>query len=651
MYTIYKITSNSVVDFAAEELKKYLRMMMPEAGDVSIAYAPEAKGGYRLGLMSDFGLDTSEADDIELDDIVHIDTDDESGIIAGSNPRSVLLAVYRFLYYNGCRWLYPGVDGEYIPVQTVKGVRYHKLADCRYRGQCNEGAEYQQSMMDSIDFSPKIGLNVFMLEFDNPKCYYDSFYNHRYNEGNREPEPINPEITLQWKRQCETEMAKRGLQFHDMGHGWTAESFGISSTDGWKTDEENPIPEGMDQYLAMINGERKLYKGVALNTNFCMSNPEARALVVNRVVSYAKNHQNVDYLHIWLADASNNHCECEECKKRITSDWYIILMNEIDAALTENNLDTRIVYICYYDTIYPAETEKLNNPKRFSMLFAPITRSYVTPVSEKIEPIELKKYQRNNIERPRDINEFISYGKEWLARQHTNSMVYEYHFWIKQYYDLGVFSIAKVIYEDIKGYRANGFGGTIEDGSQRSFFPNGFAFYVYGATLFDTSLDFEQIKEDYFSHAYGEDWREVVAFLEGLGNLFNHQYLDGSLSANPAIGRFYNPKLAQNLRKVPAFVDAFETFVKAHKNMPKRVQTVSMRLLFRYLEYCKRVSEIFAVKCFGATDEAENLYKKFLNDFGKYELEMQLYYDQSNMAHAFNRNLVREKDNIPGMEL
>ena len=81
MYSINKITSNTVVDFAAEELKKYLRMMMPECGEIFIKYAPDAKDGFRLGLMSDFGLDTSEAKDLELDDILHIDTDAEGGVI------------------------------------------------------------------------------------------------------------------------------------------------------------------------------------------------------------------------------------------------------------------------------------------------------------------------------------------------------------------------------------------------------------------------------------------------------------------------------------------------------------------------------------------------------------------------------------------
>ena len=54
MYKIYKITSDAVVDFAAQELKKYLRMMMPRCGEVSVEYLPDAKDGFRLGLMQDF---------------------------------------------------------------------------------------------------------------------------------------------------------------------------------------------------------------------------------------------------------------------------------------------------------------------------------------------------------------------------------------------------------------------------------------------------------------------------------------------------------------------------------------------------------------------------------------------------------------------
>ena len=70
MLTINKICTSSPVDYAAEELKKYLRMMRPECGDIKISYDPSAKEGFRLGLMTDFGLDTSDAEDTELDDIL-----------------------------------------------------------------------------------------------------------------------------------------------------------------------------------------------------------------------------------------------------------------------------------------------------------------------------------------------------------------------------------------------------------------------------------------------------------------------------------------------------------------------------------------------------------------------------------------------------
>ena len=82
MYHIYKVVSNTVVDFAAEELKKYLRMMMPRSGDILIEYKPDAIEGFRLGLMENFGLSTAEeTQEPKLDDIVHIDTDEKGGVI------------------------------------------------------------------------------------------------------------------------------------------------------------------------------------------------------------------------------------------------------------------------------------------------------------------------------------------------------------------------------------------------------------------------------------------------------------------------------------------------------------------------------------------------------------------------------------------
>ena len=256
MIKISKASLSAPIDFAALELKKYLRMMMPDRDNYSVVYDPEAKEGYRLGLLSDFSLDASDVYDPELDDILYVDCDEVGGIIAGSNPRSVLLAVYEYLRRLGCRWLFPGVDGEYVPLCTTEPVRFRHKASMRYRGQCNEGSEYQRAMLDAIDFAPKVGMNVFMTEFFIPNCYYDSYYNHRNNENNRPPEPVTPEQVLQWKRECECEMEKRGLQFHDIGHGWTCEPLGISSLKNFVYDDE--LSPDARRFIALRDGKRTL---------------------------------------------------------------------------------------------------------------------------------------------------------------------------------------------------------------------------------------------------------------------------------------------------------------------------------------------------------------------------------------------------------
>ena len=635
MYKIYKIASNTVVDFAAEELKRYLRMMMPRCGEITITYDPQATDGFRLGLMEDFGLDTSEAEDIDLDDILHIDTDAEGGIIAGSNPRSVLLAVYKYLTINGCRWLFPGVDGEFIPIKPIEPVTFHKMADCRFRGQCNEGAESQQCMMETIDFSPKIGLNIYMMEFDIPKIYYDWYYKHYNNAENREPEPVSADTVLQWKRACETEIAKRGLQFHDMGHGWNAEAFGISSVGGWTKDEQNPIPEETRQYIAMMNGVRGLNNGVALNTNFCMSNPEARKIFTKCVCDYAELSTNVDYLHVWLADGSRNSCECDECRKKTPSDWYVVALNEIDEELTRRNLDTRIVFCVYSDTTHEPTTEHIKNPARFSLQLGAISRSYTysvekNPKVEKITPFVLNKSGRLDT-----MEEYIYHTNEWRKFAPCNSFAYEYHFWKHQFYAPGVFSFAKRLQEDVLSYRDNGFQGMIQDGSQRAFFPNGFNYYVYASVLFDNDADFEELKKDYFSHAYGDQWETVVEYLETIDRLMPQTYLEARHTA-PVPPNFNKPEMEPQLKSVAEVCDKYAAFFEEHKNMPFRVQTVAMRLMAKHTEFCRGYAAAMAIKCLGKDAEAKEAAKAFLTQFGAYEVAMERYYDHMMAKHALN---------------
>lgn len=643
MLQINKMRADHVLDFAAEELKKYLRMMMPECGDITITYEPGAKEGFRLGLLSDFGFDASEVSDPQLDDLLHIDTDELGGVIAGSNNRSVLLAVYRYLTENGCRWLYPGVDGECIPLKNVVPIRYHKLADHRFRGFCNEGSESQQCMLETIDFYPKLGLNVYMLEFDTPYYYYDRYYSHKGNDAARPPEPVTKQQVKQWKRMCEAEIAKRGLQFHDMGHGWTAEPFGFDSSSGWIA-EKQEIPEQKRKYLAQINGKREFFRGIPLLTNVCMSNPEVRSIMVKSIADYAETHQNVDYLHVWLADDCKNHCECEACSKMRPSDYYMMIMNELDAELTLRKLDTRIVFISYVDTMWGPETIHIRNPNRFSLLIAGGSYYHLSSVKNKKRLRHELPFIRNAWRFPDNGEEQLGLIQSWKKTWTGPCFSYEYHFWKEQVFDPGAMTTSRKIYDDLRGLREIGIDGFVEDGSQRSFFPNGLSVYVYAQTLFDQSLSYEEIRKDYMLHAYGGDWEVVASYLQKISRAFDFDYMSGLRSEDPAKHKYYAPSRTETLKQISARTEEGIALTKAHPVSETRPQAVSWRLLLLHAEYCRLLGEVFAEKSAGNDHLAWERFLSFMETFGRHEYEIERYYDQGLTWQAFKSSLFVSDD-------
>jgi hypothetical protein len=313
-----------------------------------------------------------------------------------------------------------------------------------------------------------------------------------------------------------------------------------------------------------------------------------------------------------------------------------MMMNELDEMLNAENLDTRIVFICYVDTSWPPLEAKLNNPKRFTLLVAPISRDYTVPVAEDISGVTYPPYKHNANELFTDVNQYVKVGKDWQERCNVRAILYEYHFYIHQYFDPGVFHFARVVYNDIQNYKKHGLNGLINDCSQRSFWPNGFAFSLYGQVQFDTSLKFEDLVEDYFSHAYGEDWREVVALLEEIGKSIDVKYMEGKRRAHPKLSSRYNPAIAPELRQMPVIAEKYKAFIEAHRAMPMRAQTVAFKLLRYYMDYCVGLAKCLVPKCVGAGEEAAAMFREFLAEIGPRECEIEHYFDQYMMAFGFD---------------
>ena len=646
MYIIYKLRDDPVIDYAAQELKKYLRMMMPECGEVDILYAPEAKDGFRLGLLEDFGL-PNDAEDKLLDDIIHVDADETGGILAGSNARSVLFAVYRFLRENGCRWLYPGIDGEYIPdIPALSPVQYHKVADHRIRGFCDEGCVSQENMLECIEFYPKLEMNTFMVEWFIPNGYYNRYYSHQHNTENLIPEPQDDAQLLRWRRQCEVEISKRGLVLFAIGHGWTCQALGLPTNNSVDNNFTDLVftPEQLEAF-AMINGKRKMFRKAPLFTQICMSRADLRTKIANAIADYADGHRNMHYLRVSLADGGKNHCECEACSKLRPADWFWKILNEADEIMTARNIPTRLSFNAYMDTFFTPLEERLKNPSRFIMSYAPIARDYRSSITEDSvipPPIE---YVRNNWRRPSTTEEGFALFREYQKIWKGTVYCFEYHFWRHQFLDPGGMALARRLYEDVKALKVMGIRGMVEDGSQRSAWPNAFATYVYAATLMDREADFDAVAEDYFSHAYGKDWKQAMALLQKISDTFDFAYMEGTQSKNPEISDYYNPDRVPQLQKIFELAAMERNLAQKHLVMEYRPQTVSWRLLLLHAEYIEKWAQLMIEKAQGNNYAAVELAKAFCGDFGRHELAIQRYYDHG-LACRVTEHITRKPQGV-----
>ena len=644
MLCIKKLRADHVIDFAAEELKKYLRMMMPHILDIAITYEPEAKEGFRLGLLQDFGIPMG-TDSPEEDDIVHIDTEENGGILAGSNPRSVLFAVYRYLKLNGCRFLFPGFDGEHIPKQNVTPQKYHKLADHRERGHALEGDPSVEQVMDYIDWHAKEELNVF-------GCYgifnyMGRYYRHRHNEANRTPEYMDIDVAeTQWRALFECEAKKRGLIVRCGGHSLLPMAVGLKKEDRKAYKEEGKeVPQEVIPFLAQLNGQRKLNRNDIYYTNLCMSNPEVRQRIITQALKNYEASADKTRTGISLADTSHNHCECENCRTKRPSDWLVILLNELEAECTRRGIDAKIRFSFYVDTMFAPSVERFNHPERFAMTFCPISRTYHNSISSFENLPAPIPYEYNAWKAPKSMEEVYSLLNEWRKVFPGEITVYEYHYWVHQYRDLGLMSMSRRIYEDVRSYQPCGMNGCMEDGSNKSFFPHGFHGHIYAAALLDRECDYEEELADYFSHLYGDDWKQVRTYLDRITEAFCHKYMTGELSVDPEKGAFFNPDRVKPLSQVKAIAEEMREIAKDHMMMPTRPQTVAWRIILWHTEYCEGLAEVMMEKCIGHNMEALDLLNKFKDEFGKYDFELERYFDFGMFMHSFT-NVIKKLPNI-----
>lgn len=624
---------NGTIRFAAEELKKYLELM--GNGEIAIRSAPRlnpAEGaGIWIGLSDD--VPRSQPCEVEEDEI-RIDVDGMTGVIAGSNPRSVLFAVYRYLFESGCRWVRPGADGQYIPRADIgtKRVQVSEKPSYPCRGICIEGAVSLENVVDMMDWLPKIGMNAYFIQFREAHVFFERWYRHLDHPFKQSDESYDVEAALDNVKALVGEIEKRGLHYHAVGHGWTCTALGIPGL-GWEKSEAEAGPEAVP-YLAMVDGKRQLWDGIALNTELCYSNVESRRRVIEEIIRYASEHPEIDLLHVWLSDGMNNQCECEHCVLSTPTDWYIVLLNDLDEALTSIGNASRIVFLLYQELLWPPAGTRLRNPRRFVLLFAPIARTYRKSFAEMGELPEIPPYVRNRMTLPQSVEENTAFLKEWQHHFQGEGIDFDYHFMWAHQKDPGYVHISRILHQDIQHLHRMGLHGFMSCQVQRSFFPNGLGVTMMGRTLWNRGLGFEQIAEDYFKSAYGEDGLLCLIYLEKLSALFE------SLDLENVHEREFGGHAA--FSQIQDHIRQFGPVIERNLDIANRCHSVSWMFLNIHREIWLALSEALELLYEGRTQEALSSWQVVREKLWEREESCQQVLDVHNFVGVYDGIFARD---------
>ena len=579
--TIARIGIGKTTEFSCSELIRYLNLIDSSISIDERSYAQYCEDSKVLWVGMDGSVPTSDEDEIK------ISVANGAGMITASNERALLIAVYRFLQELGCDWLFPGPDGEIIPKKKLSPdmirAEVSEKASYHHRAICTEGSMSWEHLYNMIDWIPKAGMNGYYAQFYAPLIFLQRWYRNEQQTVNGEPELDDDEAYLAiWNRAVE-EIEKRSLLYYAGGHGFTLEPFGIHDLDWYIDYSENPegVPKTIKPYLAMINGERKVFNKKLSNTNLCYSDPYVREKIVDGIIEFAKDRPSLDYVAVALADNFNNHCECEACKKMTPSDYLIMMLNELDRKMTEQNMNVRVMFSLYCELLWAANQVEIENPDRILFKFCPISRRYDTILTdfEEGSQDEPKPYVRNKITLPYTIAENVNMLKGWQKTAPCESLVFDYHLHSAQYRDPGFYQISQVLHDDMANLDKLGLNGMVSCQAQRASFPVGLPMYSMAKALWNKDSIFEDVSREYFSKAFGELGTEVEDYLHTLSELFDAEYINGKKAVH-----------------VQADIARYEAVIRViHDFVQKRIEpNKNISIYWEYLSYHAELCLIFA---------------------------------------------------------
>lgn len=593
LWQIFLDKDTPVLRFALSEFRRLMQLLDPGS---CIQETDDPSSGVSFAVSS-CCLDVK---DPLLDDGYRISICDCRGRIEGTNDRSVLLGVYRFFCEAGCMFVRPGKSGEIIPVQNsgTLCVNVTDSAAYRHRGLCIEGSNSFENVAEMIDYLPKIGCNSYFVQFFNPYEFFDRWYRHEDNPFYT-PTPIGRQSVAAFLEDYKDEIQMRGLIYHGVGHGWTARVLGISA-DGWYAMSDDHLSDEKRKWLACIDGKRTFFSsdpslpGVPLNTNLCYSDPAVQEQMVHVITEYCLAHPELQYVHIWLADDRNNQCECPACRQLRPSDFYLEILNRADELLSQQGCDVHLVFLIYQDLLWPPLQAAFRHPERFTLMFAPISRTYTKHYTTRTG--QMAPYERNRVTLPNSVEDSLAYLDAWKRVFTGDSFLFDYHYMWDHFYDLGNCAIAHTLCKDIEALHSLGLNGFISCQITRSQLPTAWGLYAFGLALWKGSrFKEEDEKRRYFSACYGSFSEEILSYLAQLSVLSHPEFCRGE-------NCFPLKTVQEDLAQIPSLTEKMRRLISPRLlDAPSEFDTKWLLLWLH--SYLADAQSRFVLACIGEDEE------------------------------------------------
>lgn len=596
---------SKVKDFAKSELDRYFHLITGMNHQITLAL----EGSANIN---------------PLDDYYQINVIGGVGVIKGRNERSLLLGVYRLI---------EGL-GVFFHAPKDERITRRRLEDCDFsfeshflvkqRIVCIEGAVSIDNVLDLIDFLPKKQLNGYFIQFQKPYEFFTRWYEHKNHPWLKE-EALSEEILESFMPLMTKEIEKRGLIYHAVGHGWTTSVLGLDAS-GWQKADPKSLLSLDTSLIAQVNGKREFFKGIPLNTQLCYSSKKVQDLFVEVVVDYIDKHQEIDVLHLWLADDFNNFCECEACQKELPSFYYVETLNRIDEELTKRNIKTKLMFLLYYELLFPPRNAQTLSKDRFMMMFAPITRTYTSSLKDvaskyQLMPTKTKAFKRNQNQFEPELLKNLTYLKAWQASFKGSTVLFDYHLMWDGFKDLPQRGLSNVLFEDMKVLNQFGIDGFISCQLQRNFFPDGLAFHMMAKGLSNEQENVSVVLSKFYEQRYLSEASNTNTFFTEISSVLIHQYLRKEV-----------PKLNHDVVRE---IDRIISFINQTKlSGSVAFEEVTKDFIDYYLGYLKLIKEKALGSSVSQLKEGSN---KLINEFIKLEAVYQSSFDGFYFVH-----LVRE---------